>query len=82
MLSEDPESIAKLTRAFEAMGAPDRQAAVMARQLLKRADQLAAERQIEPVEALGYLLKVTESGRKGEVHPERFIHQSPEQPPE
>ncbi len=82
MLSEDADSMAKLTRAFEAMGAPAGQASVMARQLLKRADQLAAERQIEPVEALAYLLKVTESGRKGEVHPESFIHQSPKQEPE
>jgi len=53
------------------LGAPPAQAATMAAQLLKRADQLAAERGIPREEALRGLLEVLVKGRAGEV-PARF----------
>ncbi len=42
----------------------------MARQLLKRADQLATERSQTREEALAYLLGLVVQGRSGEVPPE------------
>ncbi len=59
------------------LGAPPAQAATMAAQLLKRADQLATERGIAREEALRGLLEVLVKGRAGEV-PARF---APPKPP-
>ncbi|OHE88862.1 MAG: hypothetical protein A3G75_16295 [Verrucomicrobia bacterium RIFCSPLOWO2_12_FULL_64_8] len=64
------------------LGAVDRaQAETMARQLLKRADQLAAERGIPRVEAMDYLLRLVQKGRAGEVDPE-FAARPPARPAE
>lgn len=65
------EEIAKLTIAFKQLGAGADQARVMARQLSKRATQLAEDRGIGRVEALDHLLKLVVSGRSGEA-PESF----------
>jgi hypothetical protein len=64
----------QLTQLCERLGARPAQAATMAAQLLKRADQLATERQITREAALKGLLEVLVKGRAGEVPP-RF--QSP-----
>lgn len=61
----------QLTRLCEKLGAPPAQAATMAAQLLKRADQLAAERGIAREAAMASLLEVLVKGRSGEV-PARF----------
>jgi len=42
----------------------------MARQLLKRAAQVAAEKDIPPAQALARLLEVVVHGRQGSVPPE------------
>ena len=57
----------RLTAAFAAMGAQPRQAETMAKQTLKRARQLSAERGISEVEALDYLLRMIAAGRAGEA---------------
>ena len=57
----------QLTELCERLGAPRTQAAVMAAQLLKRAEQLAAERGITRETALRGLLEVVVKGRAGEV---------------
>ena len=49
------------------LGAPPAQAATMAKQLLKRADQLAAERGIRREEAMAQLLQILVQGSQGEV---------------
>lgn len=51
------------------LGAPPDQAATMAKQLLKRADQLAAERTISREQALAQLLQILVEGRQGNVPP-------------
>lgn len=61
----------QVTRLCQSLGAPAGQAATMAAQLLKRAEQLAAERSIPKVTALESLLEVLVKGRAGEV-PARF----------
>jgi hypothetical protein len=61
----------KLTQLCERLGAPPAQAATMAAQLLKRADQLARERGVTREAALASLLEVLVKGRAGEV-PARF----------
>lgn len=63
--------MAQLTQLCERLGAPPAQAATMAAQLLKRADQLVAERGIPRETALSGLLEVLVKGRAGEV-PARF----------
>jgi hypothetical protein len=61
----------QLKRLCEQLGAPPVQAAIMAGQLLKRADQLAIERGITREAALKGLLDVVIKGRAGEV-PSQF----------
>lgn len=62
----DVEKIATLC---ERLGAPPAQAATMARQLLKRADQLAAGRGLTREAALAQLLQILVEGRQGNVPP-------------
>lgn len=57
---------AQLIALCERMGAPRVQAETMARQLARRADQLATERGIPRVQAMEYLLRVLVMGRNGE----------------
>ncbi len=51
------------------LGSPPLQAKTMARQLLKRADQIAAERKIPREEAMTQLLQILVEGRQGNVPP-------------
>ncbi|PTY08608.1 hypothetical protein DB347_03260 [Opitutaceae bacterium EW11] len=48
------------------LGSPQAQAEIMAKQLAKRVDQLAATRGISRVEAMRHLLEVLVKGRMGE----------------
>ncbi len=64
------DELAQLTRLCENLGAPPEQADAMARQLLKRADQLVADRGMTREAALDYLLRLVLQGRGGEVPPE------------
>jgi hypothetical protein len=59
---------AKVAELLGGLGATPTQAKVMAEQLVKRAEQMAGERNIPPLEALDYLLKVAVSGREGRVY--------------
>ena len=68
----------QLITVCERLGAPRAQAQTMAKQLLKRADQLAAERGTTREAALQGLLEVMIKGRAGEV-PSRFA--PPQTPP-
>ena len=63
------DDLAAVTQLCERLGAPGEQAGRMAAQLLKRADQLAAERGITRPAALAGLLEVLVRGRSGEVPP-------------
>lgn len=53
----------------ERLGAAPEQAATLARQLLKRADQLAAERGVTREAALAQLLQILVEGRQGRLPP-------------
>lgn len=59
----------QLTQLCARLGASPAQASVMAAQLIKRADQLAAERRVPRAEAMQGLLEVLVKGRAGEVPP-------------
>jgi hypothetical protein len=61
----------QITQLCERLGATHAQAETMAAQLLKRAEQLAAERNITREAALQSLLEVVIKGRAGDV-PARF----------
>ncbi len=56
-----------LERLCTGLGATADQARAMAAQLIKRADQLAAERTIPREQAMRYLLEVVARGRVGEI---------------
>lgn len=62
---------AQLTRLCGNLGATPAQAEAMARQLIKRADQLVAERGQTREEVMAYLLRLVVQGRSGEV-PKEF----------
>lgn len=59
----------KVTQLCEKLGAPPGQAAAMAAQLLKRADQISAERKITREAAMSQLLQILIEGRQGNVPP-------------
>lgn len=64
------DELAKLTALCRNLGAAtEAQAETMARQLQKRADQLAAERSITRVAAMEHLLNLVVHGRRGETPP-------------
>lgn len=64
------DELAKLTQLCRNLGAPtDAQADTMARQLQKRADQLASERGMTRVAAMEHLLTLMVHGRRGETAP-------------
>jgi hypothetical protein len=71
----------QLTQLCVRLGAAPAQAATMAAQLLKRADQIATERGIAREEALRELIEVVIKGRAGEV-PARFAPPSSKSKPE
>jgi hypothetical protein len=57
--------VAEITCIFVNLGAPEKQAGVMASQLIKRAEQIAQERDISKVEATESLLKQVLEARQG-----------------
>ena len=63
--------LAQLTELCRRLGAQPDQADAMARQLMKRADQLAVERGQTRAEVMAYLLRLVVQGRQGEV-PKEF----------
>ena len=74
---EDFEHVKRLCRSF---GADEQQAAVMAKQLMKRAEQIARERNCDQVEAMRYLLDIALKGAQGEAPP-GFEGGPPPEPP-
>ena len=71
------DELAQLTELCGKLGAPSEQADAMARQLMKRADQLMVQRGQTRKEAMAYLLRLVVEGRSGDV-PKEF--QPPETP--
>lgn len=64
------DELAKLTALCRNLGAAtDAQAETMARQLQKRANQLATERGLTRVAAMEHLLNLVIHGRRGEAPP-------------
>ena len=66
MNREEIENVAKL---FKNLGAEEKQAEIMAKQLLKRAEQLAQERNSSKTEELQKLLEVSIYGAQGMLKP-------------
>jgi hypothetical protein len=64
------DELSQLTQLCRNLGATPDQADAMARQLLKRADQLVADRGFTREAAMDYLLRLVMQGRNGEVPPE------------
>lgn len=65
MALSDEEQIARIVEICRRLGSPLGQAEVMARQLWKRSEQLAAEQGVKQYEALDHLLRLMISGRHG-----------------
>ena len=59
------KEVAEIACIFVNLGAPEKQAVVMASQLIKRAEQIAQERDISKVEATESLLKRVLEARQG-----------------
>ncbi len=73
------DELAQLTRLCVGLGATPGQAESMARQLIKRAGQLGAERGQTREEVMAYLLRLVVQGRSGEV-PKEFQPPAPGAP--
>jgi|GEM_PF-371880 len=67
MTDPDTEALEGITQLFIKLGAPEKQARVMAAQLLKRAAQIAREREISVLEATAMLLKQVVQARQGDA---------------
>lgn len=72
------DELAQLTGLCAKLGAPPEQAAAMARQLIKRADQLMVQRGQTRAEVMAYLLRLVVEGRGGDV-PKEFQPPNPPQ---
>ena len=59
----------QITTLCTRLGASPEQATTMAKQLLKRADQISAERGIPRAQALAQLLQILVDGRQGNLPP-------------
>lgn len=68
--------LAQLVELCRGLGATPRQAEAMARQLMKRADQLAVTRSQSREEAMAYLLRLVVEGRNG-ITPEELPPSDP-----
>ena len=66
------DELTQLTKLCRGLGATPESAGAMARQLIKRADQLVAERGQSREEVMTYLLRLVVQGRNGEV-PKEFL---------
>ena len=71
----------QMTALCSQLGANPSQAAIMAAQLLKRADQLAVERGIERTVALSHLVELIIKSRSGEMTSEFPPTPPPQKPP-
>lgn len=67
-MAMDENELKQMSVFFRSLGATESQAATMAAQLLKRAEQIASERGVPRLEAVDYLLKVAIAGREGRVY--------------
>ena len=65
----DMDEASQLAKVFENLGAPAGKARTMAGQLLRRAEQIAAERNISKIESLDRLIRLCVKGFHGEVDP-------------
>ena len=65
MANLSSKEVAEIACIFVNLGAPEKQAVVMASQLIKRAEQIAQERDISKVEATERLLKQVFEARQG-----------------
>ena len=70
------DELRQLTELCGKLCAAPAQAEAMARQLIKRADQLSAERGQPREETMAYLLRLVVQGRSGEV-PKEFSPPAP-----
>ena len=64
-MPDEPDELILIKSLFLQMGAPEEQAEVMASQLLKRAGQIALDRDILIIEAVGILLKQVVGAQQG-----------------
>lgn len=62
------DELGQVAALLESFGAEKAQAEVMARQLLKRAEQVSAEKGVPKIEALADLLQLVKAGRTGETY--------------
>lgn len=70
MDEESGQNEESLTQLCQRLGANEEQARTMARQLLKRSEQIAQERGIKRVEAMERLLSLLISGSQGQTPPD------------
>jgi hypothetical protein len=66
-MQQDDVQLEKITELCTKLGATPEQAATMARQLIKRADQISVERGIPREQAMTQLLQILVQGRQGTV---------------
>ena len=65
MMETEQDQLNLIRSLFLKMGASEEQAKTMASQLLKRAGQIASDRDISIVEAVGFLLKQVVEAQQG-----------------
>ena len=69
-MNEQDAVVEKVAQAFANLGANAVQSKTMAKQLVKRAEQLSKEKNTPLVEELGHLLATVSCGAQGHLKPE------------
>jgi len=69
-MNEPEDAVEKVAQAFANLGANAEQSKIMAKQLVKRAEQFAKEKNTSLEEELGKLLTTVSCGAQGRLKPE------------
>ena len=77
----EKKEVIEIARVFENLGANEAQAQVMARQIIKRAERIAEEKESSKIDELRKLLEIAVLGAQGLLKPSDQAVLGPQKPP-
>ena len=77
----EKKEVIEIARVFENLGADEAKAQVMARQIIKRAERIAEEKESSKIDELRKLLEIAVLGAQGLLKPSDQAVLGPQKPP-
>ena len=77
----EKKEVIEIARVFQNLGANEAQAQVMARQIIKRAERIAEEKESSKIDELRKLLEIAVLGAQGLLKPSDQALLDPKKPP-